>query len=153
LAAVGAVLAGSVAYAFAATLSLSSSNLSAGNASVSSCNTDGTRMKFSYASTWNTTAGHFIVNSVTVKNIPVTCQGLDAQVVFQHLNLPSTWIDEGTGPPVVTLTLPTPAALPAEIASQTYPLNGTASTSTAAPLASAIAIDPANVDRINVSLG
>jgi hypothetical protein len=74
LAAVAAAVVGSAAYAFAATLGVSSSSLGAGNTTVSSCTSS---VSASYANAYdssltNSNGGQFAVSSVSLKFAPST---------------------------------------------------------------------------------
>lgn len=65
LAVIAAAVVGSGAYAFAATLTTTSSSLGAGNATVASC-ADSARATYTTAYDANLTTGHFAVGTVTL---------------------------------------------------------------------------------------
>lgn len=71
LAVLAAAVVGSAAYAFAATLSVSSNSLGAGDAAVSSCDTDG--IKTSFSTQYDSTAAAYIVKNVVVSGIAGAC--------------------------------------------------------------------------------
>lgn len=82
LAAVSAMVVGSVAYAFAATLNLSSGTLSAGDTPVDACDT-GT-IALSYTSQWDTVSHKFLVNTIAFGGVPAPCRDLAAQIQFTN---------------------------------------------------------------------
>jgi hypothetical protein len=84
LAVLAAVVVGSGAYAFAASLNVTSSGLSAGNAAVGSCTTAGlgNDIKLTYTSAWDSTSKKFLVDSIAFSNVPAACQGKTAQIQF-----------------------------------------------------------------------
>ena len=61
-------------YGFAATLSVGTNTLSAGNASVASCQTTGTPTG-PYAVTYDSTTGGYKVSTVNVTNLDTLCAG------------------------------------------------------------------------------
>ena len=74
---IGAV-AFSTAVAFAASLTVSSNSLGAGNAAVASCDTDG--VSIAYSPSYDAALPGFTVSSVSVSNIAAGCNGRTLQV-------------------------------------------------------------------------
>jgi hypothetical protein len=74
---IGAI-AFSTALAFAASLTVASGSLGAGNAAVSSCDTDG--ISVSYSPTYDSSIPAFKVSSVSVANIAAGCNGKTLKV-------------------------------------------------------------------------
>jgi hypothetical protein len=97
LAVLAAVVVGSGAYAFAASLNVTSSGLSAGNAAVGSCTTAGAGndIKLTYTSAWDSTSKKFLVDSIAFSNVPLACQGKTAQIQFTDGTTP-TPVEVGT---------------------------------------------------------
>jgi hypothetical protein len=93
-------------YGFAATLNLSTNQLSAGNATVASC--QATTPLASYAVAYDTTLGGYKVGTVTVTSLDSACAGKTASVTFTgtsgtvNLNTITGVVPVGGG--VMTLT-------------------------------------------------
>jgi hypothetical protein len=83
IAVLGALLVGSAVYAAAAALNVSAVTLGEGTSTVTSC-TDVTTLGASFNTSYNATAGEFVVDSVTVSNIPDECDGLDMDIVLAN---------------------------------------------------------------------
>src|SRR5581483_10542066 len=80
---IGGVVIFGAAYALAASLSVSSDTLGAGNQTVSACS--GTNIPLQYTSdvTWYAAGGYYGVNSVDFSSgIPVACEGMKARVTL-----------------------------------------------------------------------
>src|SRR5581483_3762313 len=120
---IGGVVIFGAAYALAASLSVSSDTLGAGNQTVSACS--GTNIPLQYTSdvTWYATGGYYGVNSVDFSSgIPAACEGMKARVTLANASgnslcelngtLPAntTAFDTSSASPVWTVgTCPTPA--------------------------------------------
>jgi hypothetical protein len=78
LAALAAVVVGSGAYAFAATLGVGSSTLQAGNANVTGCETS--TLTPSYTTRF--VSGAYEVDTVTIKDIDAACAGKTLKIAF-----------------------------------------------------------------------
>jgi hypothetical protein len=78
-------------YGFAATLTVGSNNLSAGNAIAASCDLTGNG-KTTYATGYDTTLGGYKVSTVTVSGLDTTCNGKTISVTLtgSGANLPET---------------------------------------------------------------
>jgi hypothetical protein len=87
-------------FALAASLSVSPTDLGAGNASVASCDTDG--VSTSYTNAWDSTDKRYEVTSVTITGIADACDGKTAKVALADssnasLGDGSTTIPTGAG--------------------------------------------------------
>jgi hypothetical protein len=69
-----------VAYTAAASLSVSSTNLAAGNVTVAACDLDG--VSAAYDVSWNATAGEYTVDTVNVAGIAAACVDQDFSVTL-----------------------------------------------------------------------
>jgi len=77
---IGGLMVFSIVYAAAASLSVSSQNLSTGSATVASCDTDG--VTTSYAVSYYATGGYYQVDTVTVGGIADACLNRDFSVTL-----------------------------------------------------------------------
>lgn len=88
LAMLAAAVVGTAVYAFAATLNVSSGNLQAGNAAVTTCEASTDTINATYTTEYNSTVaatasnGSFGVKNVTLMGITAACQGSSLQINF-----------------------------------------------------------------------
>jgi hypothetical protein len=113
LSVLAAAVIGSSAYAFAASLGITSSSLSAGNSAVTSCTGVNPNINVTYTSKWSTAATppEFVLDTIVFSTIPAACQGKVAQIQFTGTS--PTFTPVGT---TLTATLPAAATYTTTVA-------------------------------------